>query len=176
MSDFKFVDCTLERHGAPILEIYNDAIVNTTALYDYKTRTMDSMIAWFKEKAAGNYPVIGAEADDGALLGFATYGMWRVRPAYKYTVEHSLYVHKDHRGKGLGDALLKAIVEAARKQNYHVLVGGIDAENAASIKLHLKHGFVHAGTVTQSGFKFGRWLDVAFYQLTLPTPMNPVDG
>ena len=175
MSTFKLVDCTLERHGAAILDIYNDAIVNTTALYDYKVRTMDSMVAWFKEKEAGSYPVIGAEFD-GTLLGFATYGMWRVRPAYKYTVEHSLYVHKDHRGKGLGDVLLKAIVDAAKHQDYHVLVGGIDAENAASIKLHLKHGFVHSGTVTQSGFKFGRWLDVAFYQLTLPTPMNPMDG
>jgi L-amino acid N-acyltransferase YncA len=176
MSDLKFVDCTLERHGAAILDIYNEAIVNTTALYDYKTRTMESMVAWFKDKEAGNYPVIGAVTDDGTLLGFATYGMWRVRPAYKYTVEHSLYVHKNHRGKGLGDVLLKAIVEAAKRQNYHVLVGGIDAENVASIKLHLKHGFVHSGTVTQSGFKFGRWLDVAFYQLTLSTPMHPVDG
>jgi len=172
----KFVDCTLNRHGAAILDIYNEAIVNSTALYDYKTRTMDSMVAWFKDKAGGNYPVIGAEAVDGSLLGFATYGMWRVRPAYKYTVEHSLYVHKDARGKGIGDALLKAIVEAAKRQGYHVLVGGIDAENTASIKLHLKHGFVHSGTVTQSGFKFGRWLDVAFYQLILPTPVSPVDG
>jgi L-amino acid N-acyltransferase YncA len=172
----RFVDCTLDRHGAAILDIYNDAIVNTTALYDYQTRTMDSMVAWFKEKEAGRYPVIGAVDDDGTLLGFATYGMWRVRPAYKYTVEHSLYVQKDCRGKGIGDALLRAIMDAAKAQNYHVLVGGIDAENAASIKLHLKHGFVHSGTVTQSGFKFGRWLDVAFYQLTLPTPVNPVDG
>jgi L-amino acid N-acyltransferase YncA len=176
MSALKFVDCTLDRHGAAILDIYNDAILNTTALYDYKTRTMDNMVAWFKEKVEGRYPVIGVVADDGTLLGFATYGMWRVRPAYKYTVEHSLYVHKKYRGKRIGDALLKAIVEAARAQDYHVIVGGIDAENAVSIKLHLKHGFVHAGTVTQSGFKFGRWLDVAFYQLTLPTPSNPVDG
>jgi phosphinothricin acetyltransferase len=176
MNHLKFVDCTLERHGAAILDIYNDAIVHTTALYDYKTRTMDSMVAWFTEKQAGRYPVIGAEADDGTLLGFATYGMWRMRPAYKYTVEHSLYVHKDKRGRGIGDALLNAIVDAAKAQDYHVLVGGIDAENGASIKLHLKHGFVHSGTVTQSGFKFGRWLDVAFYQLTLPTPANPVDG
>ena len=172
----KFVDCTLARHGAAILDIYNDAIVNTTAIYDYRTRTMDSMVAWFKDKEGGRYPVIGAVSDDETLLGFATYGMWRVRPAYKYTVEHSLYVQKNHRGEGIGDALLKAIIDAAKEQGYHVLVGGIDAENAASIKLHLKHGFVHSGTVTQSGFKFGRWLDVAFYQLILPTPVNPVDG
>jgi L-amino acid N-acyltransferase YncA len=157
------------------LDIYNDAIVNTTALYEYETRALDSMAPWFKDKESGRYPVIGVE-DDGTLLGFATYGMWRTKRAYKYTVEHSLYVHRDHRGKGIGDALLKVIVEAAKRQSYHIMVGGIDAENTASIKLHLKHGFVHSGTVTQSGFKFGRWLDVAFYQLTLPTPTNPVDG
>jgi phosphinothricin acetyltransferase len=134
------------------------------------------MVEWFREKTAGRYPIVGAVSDSGALLGFATYGVWRVRPAYKYTVEHSIYVHKDHRGQGVGDALLGQIIEAARAQDYHVLVGGIDAENSASIALHVKHGFVHAGTVTQAGFKFGRWLDVAFYQLTLPTPARPVDG
>jgi L-amino acid N-acyltransferase YncA len=176
MSTFKLVECTLERHGASILDIFNEAIANSTALYEYVPRTSAFMVTWFAERAAGRYPVIGAIDDRGTLLGFATYGVFRSKRAYKYTVEHSLYVHKDHRGKGIGDALLKAIIDAAKTQNYHVLVGGIDAENAASIKLHLKHGFVHSGTVTQSGFKFGRWLDVAFYQLTLPTPANPVDG
>ena len=172
----KFVDCTLALHGAAILDIYNEAILHSTALYDYQPRTMDTMEKWFAEKSTGRYPVIGAVDEAGVLLGFATYGMWRVRPAYKYTVEHSLYVHKDHRGKGLGDLLLAKTVEFARSQRYHVLIGGIDTENAASIQLHLKHGFVHAGTFPQTGFKFGRWLDVAFYQLTLPTPANPVDG
>ena len=119
---------------------------------------------------------IGAVDAAGTLLGFATYGVFRARPAYKYSVEHSVYVHKDCRGQGAGRALLQRIIEAAREQNYHVLVGGIDAENAASIALHRELGFTHAGTITQSGFKFGRWLDLAFYQLTLETPVNPVDG
>jgi phosphinothricin acetyltransferase len=120
--------------------------------------------------------VIGAVNDAGVLMGFASYGVFRARPAYKYCVEHSVYVHKDYRGKGVGDALLQKIIAAAKEQNYHVMVGGIDAENTASINLHLRYGFVHSGTITQSGFKFGRWLDVAFYQLTLSTPLNPVDG
>jgi len=166
----------LESQGAVILEIFNEVIATSTALYEYVPRTHQYMATWFAEKSAGHYPVIGAVDELGVLLGFGTYGVFRSKPAYKYSVEHSLYVHRDHRGKGVGAALLKNIIDAAQEQNYHVLVGGIDADNTASIELHKKYGFVHSGTITQSGFKFGRWLDVAFYQLTLATPAKPVDG
>jgi L-amino acid N-acyltransferase YncA len=176
MSAITFVGCTLEAHGSAILDIYNEVIANSTAVYEYQPFDAKYITKWFADKGAGNYPIIGAVNNAGALMGFASYGVFRARPAYKYTVEHSVYVHKDHRGKGVGDALLQKLIAAARDQNYHVMVGGIDAENAASIKLHRRHGFVHSGTITQSGFKFGRWLDVAFYQLTLSTPVNPVDG
>jgi phosphinothricin acetyltransferase len=172
----KFVDCSLAAHGAAILEIYNEVIANSTAVYEYLPFDANYIEKWFEGKRAGDYPVIGAVDEVGVLMGFASYGVFRARPAYKYSVEHSVYVHHAHRGKGLGDALLQRIIAAAKNQNYHVMVGGIDAENVASIKLHERHGFVHSGTITQSGFKFGRWLDVAFYQLTLATPVNPVDG
>ena len=172
----RFVDCSLSVHGAAILEIFNEVIATSTALYEYAPRTPEYMATWFTEKTAGCYPVIGAIDGKGELLGFGTYGVFRSKPAYKYSIEHSLYVHKDHRGKGVGTQLLQKTIDAAREQSYHIMVGGIDADNIASIELHKKYGFVHAGTVTQSGFKFGRWLDVAFYQLTLPTPINPVDG
>lgn len=176
MSITNFVDCSLDVHGVAILDIYNEVIAHSTAVYEYLPFDRKYIEKWFADKRAGNYPVIGAVDDAGALLGFASYGVFRARPAYKYTVEHSVYVHKDHRGKGIGDALLTKIIEAAKSQNYHVMVGGIDTENIASIKMHEKYGFVLSGTVTQCGFKFGRWLDVAFYQLTLSTPANPVDG
>jgi L-amino acid N-acyltransferase len=172
----QFVDCSLKEHGAAILGIFNEAIANSTALYEYELFPPERMSSWFADKAAGRFPVIGAVDSTGTLLGFASYGIFRAKPAYKYSVEHSVYVHKDHRGKGVGRALLEKIIEAGRLQNYHVMVGGIDAENAASIALHKQFGFVHAGTITQAGFKFGRWLDLAFYQLTLSTPVNPVDG
>ena len=133
------------------------------------------MREWFADKSAAAHPVIGIE-EKGNLLGFATYGVFRARPAYKYSIEHSLYVHKDHRGKGLGRALLEGIIAAATAQNYHVMVGGIDADNQASIVLHQRFGFTHAGTIHQAGYKFGRWLDLAFYQLILSTPTHPVDG
>lgn len=172
----KIVTCTLEAHGAAILDIFNDAILNTTALYDYKPRTPQSMTEWFDTKRAGNFPVIGAVNDDGALLGFASYGKFRPHAAYKYSVEHSIYIHREHRGRGLAPLLMQHLIDTARQQDYHLMVGGIDATNATSIRLHERLGFTHAGTIRQAGFKFGRWLDLAFYQLILETPARPVEG
>lgn len=159
-----------------MLAIFNDAIAHSTALYDYKPRTADSMTGWFEAKSRGNYPVIGVEDEQGQLMGFASYGTFRGWPAYKYTVEHSVYVDARFRGQGVGRALLGAVILAAEKQDYHVLVGGIDAANAISIKLHESLGFTACGVVRHAGFKFGRWLDLAFYQLILRTPATPVDG
>jgi len=170
------VDCSESRHARAILDIFNDAIVNSTALYDYEPRTMSSMTAWFADKRAHAIPVIGYENAQGTLLGFASYGAFRSRPANKYTVEHSIYVHPDHRGAGIGHRLLQDVIAAARERDMHTLIGGIDADNEASIALHLRQGFVHAGTVREAAFKFGRWLDLAFYQLILDTPLQPVDG
>ncbi|HYL89173.1 MAG TPA: GNAT family N-acetyltransferase [Burkholderiales bacterium] len=171
----QFVACTYDAHAPAILEILNEAIVNSTALYDYRPRAPEAMAAWFKAKDAGRFPVIGA-MEGNTLLGFSSYGTFRAWPAYKYTVEHSVYVHPDHRGKGVGIALMRKLIDAARGQDYHVMVGGIDAANRASVALHEKLGFTHAGTLRHAGFKFGRWLDLAFYQLLLDTPRRPVDG
>ncbi|MEZ4606237.1 MAG: N-acetyltransferase family protein [Deinococcales bacterium] len=91
----------------------------------------------------------------------------------KYSVEHSLYVHKDYRGRGIGKMLMSELIHAAKVQNYHLMVGGIEATNISSIKLHESLGFTHAGTIKQAGFKFSRWLDLSFYQLLLPTPETP---
>ncbi|AOY94560.1 GNAT family N-acetyltransferase [Cupriavidus sp. USMAA2-4] len=170
------IDCTEAEHAPAILEILNEAIANSTALYDYRPRPPEAMAAWFAAKRAGGFPVIGAVDGAGTLLGFASWGTFRAFPAYKYTVEHSIYVHHEHRGRGLGVRLLEEVVRRAREAQVHVLVGCIDASNAGSIGLHTRLGFVHAGTIQQVGFKFGRWLDAAFYQLTLETPACPVDG
>lgn len=170
------IECNLPHHGEAIRLIFNEAIANSTALYDYKPRSAETIQAWFDLKAKGNFPIIGAVSDSGELMGFASYGTFRAFPAYKYTVEHSVYVDVRFRGRGVGRRLLGEIIKAARKQEVHVLVGGIDATNAASIALHERLGFAHCGTIRQAGFKFGRWLDLAFYQLILETPSKPADG
>ena len=162
--------------AAAILDIFNDAIVNTTALYDYVPRPPEAMVAWFETKQRGGYPVIGVEAADGTLLAFGSWGVFRDRPAYKYTVEHSVYVHKDHRGHGLGRLVMRQLTQAARQAGVHALVGAIDAHNAGSVALHEGLGFRLVGNMPQVGFKFGRWLDLALYQLLLDTPAHPVDG
>jgi len=175
-SSVKIINCHAETHGSAVLEILNEAIVNSTALYDYKLRSAASMDSWFEAKEAGRYPVLCAVDAASNLLGFSTYGTFRSWPAYKYSVEHSVYIHKDHRGKGVGRALLSSLIKYARSQQYHLLIGGIDVANAASIALHRALGFTHAGTIHQAGFKFGRWLDLGFYQLLLDTPSHPEDG
>lgn len=168
-----------EERAAEILAIFNEAIVNSTALYDYRPRTPADMEAWFATKRRGGFPVIGAfDAVKGAdeLVGFASFGAFRAFPAYKYTVEHSVYVRADQRGRGIGRLLLAAVIEAARRDQRHTLIGVIDAQNAASIRLHQSFGFTSAGRLKEAGFKFGRWLDVDFYQLLLSTPADPQDG
>ncbi|HXT11900.1 MAG TPA: GNAT family N-acetyltransferase [Candidatus Angelobacter sp.] len=170
------VQCEPGRHAAAILAIFNEAILNSTALYDYKPRTMEMMAGWFEAKAKGKFPVIGIENDAGELMGFGSYGTFRAFPAYKYTVEHSVYVDVRFRGQGIGKRLLQELIKLAQGQDYHVMVGAIDSTNAVSIRLHEALGFTHSGIVRQAGFKFGRWLDLVFYQLILVTPAKPMDG
>lgn len=172
----QLVTCTYELHAREILDILNEAIANSTAVYEYTPRPPESMVGWFREKEARRYPVIGAVDENGQLLGFATYGPFRDRPAYKYSVEHSVYVHRGRRGQGIGLWLMRELIEFARDRQYHVMVGGIDLANRGSIAFHEQLGFTHAGTIKQAGFKFGHWLDLAFYQLILDTPGHPVDG
>ncbi len=176
MVNYSVVECSLEEHGEAILAILNDAIENSTALYDYKPRTMDNMVPWFAAKAAGNFPVIGLTSDDGVLIGFGSFGTFRAWPAYKYTVEHSIYLQQDFRGLGLGKVLLQLVIDAAVARDLHAVIGVIDSTNVGSIALHKNLGFECVGTLPQVGFKFGRWLDVVLYQLTLAGPSRPIDG
>ena len=177
----KIIHLNHAQHAAAILDILNEAIVNSTALYDYVPRPLSSMDAWFATKAAGNaavgaFPVLGLLNGAGELLGFASYGTFRNYPAFKYSMEHSVYIHKDHRDCGYAGVLMQALQAHAEAQGVHIFVGAIDAQNAASIALHEKLGFKHSGTIAQAGFKFGRWLDLVFYQKTLGTPEKPIDG
>jgi L-amino acid N-acyltransferase len=172
----RLVDCTYECHANAILAIFNDAILTSTALYVYKPRDLAFMEHWFLAKRKDGFPIVGVEAENGELMGFASYGAFRAWPAFKYSVEHSVYIATSHRGKDLSEALMRALIERARQAQVHILVGGIDAANSGSIAMHRKLGFYHAGTIKEAGFKLGRWLDLAFYQLILDTQAQPVDG
>ena len=171
----KLIHCT-RTHSSPILEILNEAIVNSTALYDYVPRNLDSMRQWFDVKEKNDFPVIGLTDEMDRLVAFGSYGSFRAWPAYKYTIEHSLYVHKDYRGKGYGRLILRELITNAQRQSYHNLMAGIDSENVSSKKLHEDLGFKFCGRIIHAGYKFSRWLDLDFYQLILPTPLDPRDG
>lgn len=171
---FRIVDCDASYVPA-IMEIFNEAIVNTTALYEYQPRSLATVESWFDNKRQAGLPILGAIDANNKLLGFASYGPFRAFPAYKYTVEHSVYVQAQSRRQGVGQQLLVAIVNSVRDKQFHALIGGIDSQNAASITLHRSLGFKLVGTLPQVGYKFGRWLDLCFYQLLLDTPHVPIE-
>jgi len=158
-----------------LLEIYNYAILNTTAIYTYHVQTLADRKVWFDKKNEDQFPVLVFE-ENGRVLGFATFGPFRAWPAYKYTVEHSVYVHYDAWNHGVGTALLKEIIKIADERKFATLVSGIDSSNETSLKLHQKLGFDYSGTIQKAGFKFGKWLDLVFYQKILSGPDNPTDG
>lgn len=149
-----------------ILQIYNEAILNTTAVYDYEPHTLAMRQHWFRAKQADNFPVLVADSQN-AVLGFAALGLFRAWEAYRYTVENSIYVAPNHRGKGIGKQLLQALIHAAQTREFHVIVAGIDAENAISIQLHEQLGFRKVAHFQQVGYKFNRWLDLVFMQRIL---------
>ena len=149
-----------------ILAITNQAIAETTAVWSLTPATLQQRAAWMADRQAAGLPVIVAERD-GEVAGFASYAQWRPWEGYLHTVEHSLYVWPAAQGHGLGRALLTALIERARAEDRHVMVGGIEAGNAASLALHARLGFEVAGTVRESGRKFDRWLDLTFMVLHL---------
>jgi phosphinothricin acetyltransferase len=157
-----------------ILEIYNHAILNTTAIYDYKPHTIDDRKNWYEDKKKAGCPLIVFE-EDNEVVGFATFGSFRPFPAYKYSIEHSLYVHKDYRNKGIATSLMKELIKISNEMEYAIMVAGIDSQNTTSISLHETLGFKYCGTIKKAGYKFGKWLDVMFYQLDLIGPKTPVE-
>jgi L-amino acid N-acyltransferase len=151
---------------AAILAIYNDAVLTTTAVYDYKPRSDEQQAAWFQAKREQNLPVLVAE-EGSTITGFASYGPFRPWPAYLHSVENSLYVAPEQRGRGIGSALLPGLIQRAAERGLHTMIAGVDATNEASLRLHAKFGFVRVAQFREVGWKFERWLDLAFLQLML---------
>ncbi|MGO9514869.1 MAG: N-acetyltransferase family protein [Steroidobacteraceae bacterium] len=146
-----------------ILAIYNEVIRNTTAVYSDQEVTLANREAWFDAKVELGFPVLVAR-DASGVLGFGTFGEFRAWPCYRYSVEHSVHVRADCRRRGIGRALVLALLAAAANMQKHVMIAGIDADNAVSIGLHESLGFSVVGHFREVGFKFGRWLDLKFLQ------------
>jgi len=147
-----------------MLEIYNDIIINTTAVWQYDTHTLEMRKEWFKTKQEQGFPVFVAE-ENGTIVGFSTYGSFRAWQGYKHTVENSVYVASNQRGKGIGKLLMQPLIQAAQQQGIHAIVAGIDAENEVSIKLHQQFGFVEVAHFKEVGWKFDKWMDLKFLEL-----------
>jgi phosphinothricin acetyltransferase len=155
-----------------ILDIFNEAILNTTAVYEYQPHTLEMRQAWYDAKISQGFPIFVAETNQ-RIVGFSSLGSFRAWTAYKYTVENSIYVAADCRGQGIGKKLLAPLIQSAQEMEMHAIVAGIDASNIASHKLHFHFGFVEVAHFHQVAYKFGRWLDLKFLELILETPKHP---
>lgn len=149
-----------------ILEIINDAIINTTAFYQYSSRTFEEQKLWLETKQKEGFPVIVAEYNN-KVIGYGTYGFFKLYEGYRFTIEHSIYVSDQCRGKGIGKQILKALIQSAKEEGYHVMVAVIDADNKGSVEFHKDFGFEETGGLKEVGFKFKRWLSITFMQLLL---------
>jgi phosphinothricin acetyltransferase len=148
-----------------ILAIYNDAVANTTAVWNDTPVDVANRKAWFDGRVVQGYPVLVAEED--GVVGYGSFGDFRAFSGYRFTVEHSVYVAENGRRRGVASALMEALTERARALGKHVMIGGIAADNLASIELHSKLGFIESGRMPEVGYKFGRWLDLVFMQKKL---------
>jgi phosphinothricin acetyltransferase len=148
-----------------ILAIYNHVIATSNAVYTETAATLDDRRAWLAARRAGDLPVL--VADDAGITGFASFGDFRPWPGYALTVEHSVYVHEAAQRRGVGTALVGRLIDEARRRGKHVMIGGVDAANTASIGMHRKLGFIEAGALREVARKFGRWLDLVMMQRML---------
>ena len=153
-----------------ILEIYNEIIATSTAVYSSTPSTLDERSKWFAARTKAGFPVLVAEVNEG-VAGFASFGEFRgAWPGYRYSVEHSVHVRADQRGQGIGTELTSALFPLASALGMHVMLGGIDAANQASLRMHTRLGFELVGHFREVGHKFGRWLDLVFVQRFLDAP------
>jgi L-amino acid N-acyltransferase YncA len=153
-----------------ILEIYNEAVLTTTASYDYEPRSLGHRQQWFAERKREGYPVFVALDDSLRVVGWSALNPYHARRGYRFTVENSVYVAERARGKGIGRQLLQPLVEAARVQGFRAIIAAIDASNEVSLRLHASFGFEKVGHFKEVGYKFERWLDVIYMQLLFPRP------
>ena len=147
-----------------ILEIYNDAVLKTTASYDYEPRTLEHRTTWFEDRTREQYPIFVAENEAKQVVGWSALNPFHTRMGYRFTAENSVYVAASERGKGIGKLLMEPLITGAKKRGLHAIIAVIDAENEPSIRLHAHFGFEKVGLFKEVGFKFDRWLNVVYME------------
>ena len=148
-----------------LLEIYNYEVLHGVSTLDINAKTIEQWTEWFEKHNIKNHPLIVCE-EEGTVLGYSTLSSYREKEAYASTVELSIYVHPQHRGKGVGSVLMSEIIAMAKTdETVHTVVSVITSGNAASERLHEKFGFTFSGTIREVGMKFGKYLDISNYYL-----------
>jgi L-amino acid N-acyltransferase len=163
-----------QEHDLPkMLAIYNEVIATSTAVYAVEPVTLSERAEWFAQRRQRGFPVLVA-AESDSILGFASFGEFRgAWNGYRYSVEHSVHVRADMRGRNVGRGLVEALFPRAAAMGKHVMIGGVDAANDGSIRFHERLGFERVAHFRQVGHKFGRWLDLVFLQRFLDAPGSP---
>jgi L-amino acid N-acyltransferase YncA len=156
--------------AAAIADIYNREVTGSTATFDLVPRSLDDQREWLAARSGAFSAIVAG--DGAAVVGFASLSPYKERAAYRTTVEDSIYVHRDHAGRGIGTLLLSRLVDVARDSGFHTVIARIEAGGTASLALHARCGFELVGIERQVGRKFGRWLDVAVMQIVL-APAEP---
>lgn len=153
-----------------ILAIFNEVIATSTAVYALAPTTLAERRAWFDVRQGAGYPVLVAVAA-GDVVGVASFGDFRgTWPGYRFSVEHSVHVRSDARRLGIGSLLVQSLIPIAASLGKHVMIGGVDASNVGSLRMHERLGFEQVAHFREVGHKFGRWLDLVFVQRFLDAP------
>lgn len=148
-----------------ILEIYNDAVLRTTASAEYEPRALETEYAWFDEHARDGYAIFVATNENGTVVGWSSLNRYKERYGYRFSVENSIYVHPQWRGQGVGKLLMPPLIDAAREMGMHAILAGVSGDNEASLKLHAQFGFERVAQFREVVYKFGMWLDVVYLEL-----------
>jgi L-amino acid N-acyltransferase len=151
---------------AGLVDIYNEVIATSTAIYSSTPVTLEDRRQWWRARVAVGYPLLVA-VDETGVIGFSTFGEFRGWPGFRFTVEHSVHVRADRRGGGVGTHLLEALFPRAAALGKHMMIAAVDAANGPSIRFHERLGFRQAGCLLEVGHKFDRWLDLVFLQRRL---------
>jgi L-amino acid N-acyltransferase YncA len=150
-----------------ILEIYNEAVLHTTATADYEPRSLESQYAWFEEHERNGYAIFVALNDADRVIGWSSLSRYKERYGYRFSTENSIYIHPAWRGQGVGKLLMPPLIEAARTMGVHAILAGVSADNEASLKLHAQFGFEKVAHFRETVYKFGQWLDIVYMEKML---------